>query len=86
MAISYGLSLNISVVFGVQHQCNLSNTIISVERIKQYMNLVSEAPAVIPNKRPSLHWPSTGRVELENLQVNPSSILHDFVFELFILV
>lgn len=69
MAISYGLSLNISVVFGVQHQCNLSNTIISVERIKQYMNLVSEAPAVIPNKRPSLHWPSTGRVELENLQV-----------------
>ncbi|KAG0571068.1 hypothetical protein KC19_6G208800 [Ceratodon purpureus] len=69
LAISYGLSLNLSVVFSVQHQCNLSNIIISAERIKQYMSLPSEAPAVIDEKRPSLHWPSVGKVELENLQV-----------------
>jgi ATP-binding cassette subfamily C (CFTR/MRP) protein 2 len=71
LAISYGLSLSNSVVFCVQQQCSLSNTIISAERIKQYMNLPSEAPAVIDDKRPSLHWPSVGKVEVENLQVNP---------------
>eukprot|EP01018_Ginkgo_biloba_P033451 Gb_39319 [translate_table: standard] len=34
MAISYGLSLNTSLVFSVQNQCTLANYIVSVERIK----------------------------------------------------
>ncbi len=33
------------------------------------MNLPSEAPAVIMNERPPAQWPSTGKVELKNLQV-----------------
>jgi ATP-binding cassette subfamily C (CFTR/MRP) protein 2 len=69
LVITYGLSLNVSQVFSVQHQCNLANVIISVERIKQYMNLPSEAPAVIMDERPPVQWPSTGKVELKNLQV-----------------
>jgi ATP-binding cassette subfamily C (CFTR/MRP) protein 2 len=33
------------------------------------MNLPSEAPAVIMDERPPAQWPSTGKVELKNLQV-----------------
>lgn len=73
LAITYGLSLNISVVFSVQNQCNLANVIISVERLKQYLNLPSEAPAIIKDKRPPTQWPNEGKVELQNLEVRPQT-------------
>uniref|UniRef100_A0A0C9QRI0 TSA: Wollemia nobilis Ref_Wollemi_Transcript_12757_5054 transcribed RNA sequence n=1 Tax=Wollemia nobilis TaxID=56998 RepID=A0A0C9QRI0_9CONI len=55
--------------FFVQWQCNLSNYIVSVERIKQYMNLPSEPPAIIETSRPPVSWPSEGRIQLENLKI-----------------
>lgn len=39
MALSYGLSLNMSLVFSIQNQCTLANLIISVERLNQYMHI-----------------------------------------------
>lgn len=69
MALSYGLSLNNSLVFSIQNQCTLSNYIISVERLNQYMHISSEAPEVIEGKRPPPSWPTAGRVEFRNLQV-----------------
>nr|POF21923.1 abc transporter c family member 10 [Quercus suber] len=44
MALSYGLSLNTSLVFSIQNQCTLANYVISVERLNQYMHIPSEAP------------------------------------------
>lgn len=70
MAISYGLSLNTSLVFSIQHQCTLANYIISVERLNQYMHIPSEAPEVIEGSRPPTNWPSLGKVEILDLQVN----------------
>ncbi|CAL5405213.1 unnamed protein product [Camellia sinensis] len=52
MALSYGLSLNMSLVFSIQNQCTLANLIISVERLNQYMHIPSEAPEVIEENRP----------------------------------
>ena len=69
MALSYGLSLNVFVVFSVQYQCQLSNLIVSVERLEQYMHIASEAPEVIEDNRPSRNWPTTGRVDIQNLKV-----------------
>lgn len=69
MALSYGLSLNNSLVFSIQNQCTLSNYIISVERLNQYMHVPSEALEVIEGKRPPRSWPATGRVEFRNLQI-----------------
>ncbi|KAK3021883.1 hypothetical protein RJ639_047387 [Escallonia herrerae] len=69
MALSYGLSLNVFLVLSVQSQCSLSNMIISVERIEQYMHIPSEAPEIIPGNRPSFNWPSVGRVEIRDLKV-----------------
>ncbi|KAG8093912.1 hypothetical protein GUJ93_ZPchr0012g18779 [Zizania palustris] len=69
MALSYGLSLNISFVFSIQNQCTLANQIISVERVNQYMDIVSEAAEVIQENRPAPDWPQVGRVELRDLKI-----------------
>ena len=69
MALSYGLSLNMSLVSSIQNQCTLANYIISVERLNQYMHIPSQAPEVIEGNRPPTNWPSVGKVEIHDLQV-----------------
>lgn len=69
MALSYGLSLNMSLVFSINNQCNLANYIISVERLDQYMHITSEAPEVVQDNRPPTTWPSEGKVVIQDLQV-----------------
>ncbi|XP_027367227.1 ABC transporter C family member 10-like [Abrus precatorius] len=69
MALSYGLSLNATLVFAIQNQCTLANQIISVERLNQYMHIPSEAPEVIEENRPPVNWPVEGKVEIHDLQI-----------------
>ncbi|CAD5185380.1 unnamed protein product [Musa acuminata subsp. malaccensis] len=69
MALSYGLSLNMSLVFSIQNQCTLANHIISVERLNQYMHVSSEAPEIVRGNRPPSDWPAIGRVELRDLKI-----------------
>ncbi|KAL0548726.1 hypothetical protein IC582_013190 [Cucumis melo] len=80
MALSYGLSLNVSLVFSIQNQCNIANHIISVERLNQYMHLSSEAPEIIEANRPPSNWPSIGKVEIIDLKIryrpNTPLVLH----------
>lgn len=70
MALSYGLSLNMSLVFSIQNQCTLANYIISVERLNQYMHIPCEAPEIVKENRPPVNWPTRGKVEIQDLQVN----------------
>ncbi|KAI6234102.1 hypothetical protein M3Y99_00844400 [Aphelenchoides fujianensis] len=44
----------------------LETNIVSVERLKEYSEVDSEAPWVIEGKRPSSGWPAKGGVVLEN--------------------
>eukprot|EP00253_Pinus_taeda_P027924 PITA_27924 len=69
MTLSYGLSLNMSLVSSIHIQCTLANYIVSTERIKQYMHIPSEAPVVIEDCRPPNSWPSHGKVELQDLKI-----------------
>ncbi|KAI3689823.1 hypothetical protein L2E82_47793 [Cichorium intybus] len=69
LALSYGLSLNVFLVFAVQNQCQLSNLIVSVERLEQYLYIPSEAPEFIEDHRPAKTWPTTGRVDIQNLKI-----------------
>ncbi|KAI8006483.1 ABC transporter C family member 10 [Camellia lanceoleosa] len=68
MALSYGLSLNMSLVFSIQNQRTLANLIISVKRLNQYMHIPSEAPEVIEANRPPANWPIVGKVEIQDLK------------------
>ncbi|KAI4324976.1 hypothetical protein MLD38_030415 [Melastoma candidum] len=69
LALSYGLSLNVSLVFSIQNQCTIANYIISVERLNQYMHIPSEADLVIEDNRPPTNWPAVGKVEIQDLQI-----------------
>ncbi|CAI9771956.1 unnamed protein product [Fraxinus pennsylvanica] len=69
MALSYGLPLSTSIVFSMQFQCQISNLIVSVERIHQYMDIPSEAPPVLEENRPPVNWPSKGKVDIQDLQI-----------------
>ncbi|KAM2934163.1 hypothetical protein FF1_042018 [Malus domestica] len=69
MALSYGLSLNISLMYAIQNQCTIANYIISVERLNQYMHIPSEVTEIVEGNRPRANWPDVGKVEMRNLQI-----------------
>ncbi|THU52387.1 hypothetical protein C4D60_Mb10t03460 [Musa balbisiana] len=70
LCLSYALTLSSCQVFLTRFYSTLENCIISVERIKQFMHIPSEPPAVIHDKRPHPPtWPSEGRIDLQDLKV-----------------
>ncbi|KAK1577081.1 hypothetical protein Q3G72_018839 [Acer saccharum] len=68
LSLSYAFSLTFTQVFMSRWYCYLSNYIISVERIKQFMNIPPEPPAIVEDNRPPSSWPSKGRIELQELK------------------
>ncbi|XP_019082613.1 PREDICTED: ABC transporter C family member 8-like [Camelina sativa] len=69
LSLSYALTLTQTQVFLTRWYCTLSNSIISVERIKQYMNIPEEAPAIVEDRRPPSSWPSSGTIHLQELKI-----------------
>ena len=47
----------------------LETNIVSVERIKEYIDEPIEAPAILPNNRPPKDWPQQGYVEVDSYSV-----------------
>ncbi|RCV32954.1 hypothetical protein SETIT_7G044400v2 [Setaria italica] len=76
MALSYALSLNVSIVFSIQNQCSLANQIVSVERVNQFMEIQSEAAEVVEEHQPAQDWPQVGRVDLRDLKDIKIKFLH----------
>ncbi|KAB1202796.1 putative ABC transporter C family member 15 [Morella rubra] len=68
MSLSYGLSLNVHVVFVVQNWCLQESSITSVERLEQYMHIPSKAPDVVFSHRPPPNWPVIGQVKIRDLK------------------
>ncbi|KAK4844846.1 hypothetical protein QYF36_025078 [Acer negundo] len=68
MALSYGLSLNVFLIYAIENHCLAANFIVSVERLEQYMHIPSEAQTVVEGKRPAHDWPAIGKVEIYNLK------------------
>ncbi|CAL9113676.1 unnamed protein product [Musa acuminata var. zebrina] len=69
LAVTYGLNLNARLSRWILSFCKLENKIISIERIHQYCQIPSEAPAVVEDCRPTSWWPETGKIELVDLKV-----------------
>lgn len=69
LSLSYGLSLNGVMYFAVYMSCIMENRMVSVERIRQFINIPSEAPWKIKDCVPSPDWPTQGDVDIKNLQV-----------------
>ncbi|KAL6500336.1 Multidrug resistance-associated protein 4 [Orobanche hederae] len=69
LALSYGLSLNSVLYWAIYVSCFLENKMVSVERIKQFTVIPSEAEWKKKDFLPPLSWPTQGNVELKNLHV-----------------
>lgn len=69
LSFSYALGLTSAQVFMIRLYSSLCNYIISVERIKQFMHIQPESPAILEDNRPPISWPSRGRIEFHELKV-----------------
>lgn len=69
LSLSYALALTGTHVFMTRWYCNLANYMISVERIKQFMQIEPEPPAIVDGNRPASSWPYKGRIELQHLKI-----------------
>ncbi|XP_055832204.1 ABC transporter C family member 8 isoform X2 [Solanum dulcamara] len=69
LSLSYALALTNTQVFLSRWYSNLANYVISAERIKQFMCIPPEPPAIVEDNRPPLSWPTKGRIELLDLKI-----------------
>ncbi|TKY52781.1 ABC transporter C family member 5 [Spatholobus suberectus] len=69
LAVTYGLNLNARLSRWILSFCKLENKIISIERMYQYSQIPSEAPAIIEDSRPPSSWPEDGTIQLIDLRV-----------------
>ncbi|KAF8018550.1 hypothetical protein BT93_H3434 [Corymbia citriodora subsp. variegata] len=69
LVATYGLNLNVIQAWVIWNLCNVENKMISVERILQFANILSEAPLVIEDSGPAPQWPCEGKIELQDLSV-----------------
>ncbi|XP_028119533.1 ABC transporter C family member 14-like [Camellia sinensis] len=69
LTLSYGMSLNGILFWAIYMSCFVENRMVSVERIKQFINIPSEAEWGKPDCLPPHNWPTHGNVGLKDLQV-----------------
>ncbi|XP_010914443.1 ABC transporter C family member 14 [Elaeis guineensis] len=69
LSLSYGLSLNSALFYAVWISCFIENRMVSVERIRQFCNIPSEAAWEIKDCLLSSNWPTKGDVDIKNLKV-----------------
>ncbi|KAI9233433.1 MAG: hypothetical protein BYD32DRAFT_465341 [Podila humilis] len=58
--------LTITMSRFLQMICNLENSIVSVERIREYSELTPEARDVIPDAKTDAQWPQQGQITFNN--------------------
>ncbi|KAK9485960.1 P-loop containing nucleoside triphosphate hydrolase protein [Lipomyces starkeyi] len=66
LAMSYALQITQSLSWIVRMTVEVEVNTVSVERILEYSRLPSEAPAIIPNRRPPAAWPTAGELVFEH--------------------
>ncbi|KAG9295694.1 hypothetical protein G9A89_001711 [Geosiphon pyriformis] len=66
LSVSYALSVTQALNWAVRQFCEIETNIVSVERVKEYIDLPSEAPEIIPDNRPAPSWPQNGLVEYKD--------------------
>ncbi|XP_038977801.1 ABC transporter C family member 14-like [Phoenix dactylifera] len=69
LSLSYGLSLNTVVFYAIWISCFIENRMVSVERIKQFCNIPSEAAWEVKDCLVLPNWPTRGDVIIKDLKV-----------------
>ncbi|KAF8391004.1 hypothetical protein HHK36_023304 [Tetracentron sinense] len=67
LLLSYALNITNLLSVVLKHASMAENSLNAVERIGTYIELPSEAPAIIESNRPAPGWPSSGSIKFENV-------------------
>lgn len=66
LSLSYALQITQSLNWIVRMTVEVETNIVSVERIKEYSDIKSEAPTIVEGHRPPLTWPAEGDIKFEH--------------------
>lgn len=66
LSLSYALQITQTLNWIVRMTVEVETNIVSVERIKEYAELKSEAPYVMDDKQVDEDWPQAGKIEFSN--------------------
>ena len=66
LSLSFALQITQSLNWIVRMTVEVETNIVSVERIKEYAELKSEAPYIIKDHRPPASWPESGEIKFVN--------------------
>merc|ERR1719489_112505 len=66
LSISYALNVTSTLNWLVRQTSETEIHVVSVERLKEYSDVESEAPWDIPKSKPDKQWPNKGLVEFSN--------------------
>lgn len=69
LSLSYAISFSENVLWIVRLYAIMEMNMNSVERITEYMDVEKEAPAILPDSRPPVGWPSRGEIEVTDLSL-----------------
>ena len=62
LSITYALEINQHLNYVLRNTSELETSLIAVERVKEYSETATEAPAQVDDHRPPDDWPSSGRI------------------------
>eukprot|EP01134_Creolimax_fragrantissima_P008215 CFRG8215T1 len=69
LSISYAMGITQSLNWIVRMTSELETNIVAVERVKEYSEVTTEAPAIVPGNAPPTAWPTRGEVTMKNVCV-----------------
>lgn len=79
--LSFTVSIMNDVLFVVRRFVQLEQSMVALERIKEYSEIAIEAPEFV-DPRPPASWPAEGAIEVENLVVRYAPELPDVLHSL----
>ena len=68
LSISYALTVTQTLNWMVRMTSELETNVVSVERIKEYTEVETEAEWIIPESRPEKNWPQRGEIHFDDYQ------------------
>ncbi|KAJ3033391.1 hypothetical protein HDV00_006388 [Rhizophlyctis rosea] len=69
LSFSYAMEFTDALLWVVRVHASMEMSMNSVERVKEYLEIEQEPPAVIEEHRPPAEWPSQGRIDVNALTV-----------------
>lgn len=68
LSVSYALQITVALNMLVRWTSDVETNIVAVERLKEYSEVIQEAPWEVPRMKPGNEWPEKGEVKFDHYQ------------------